>query len=457
VGRKQGEVNGGGMLMQHKKNFPLSLLALSCGIAMMSMSQPGRASGFQVPEQNVTGLALSNALVANPDSQAAISYNGAAMSFLEGSSLAVGLLAVKPDLKVDTGSGNISSDANNQLSVPSLTAHTVLNETWSIGIAVNAPFGLETEWPAGTFDAQYPLSVLNPNFPTQGLRYSQMSIIPTKSKLETVDFAPKVSYKLSDNFSLSGGLDYYWMKKVIFNGDINEGTPGSNPVANLEGDGHGVGFNLGLMFRQGDWSFGGSYHSKAKVAVDGKVTLPLGTLPPFMSNRVNADIELPWRLQLGVRNKTTDKLAIEFDVTRTGWSSFDKLVVDQDQYGVNIVTSTNLWDDANAYRLGVTYDFTPATQLRVGYTYDETPQAEQHFSPRIPDANRQLFSMGIGHTLANGWAIDAGYMYVKFDKRTINNTTTPVAGSETNGTSAVNGTYDSNVSLFGIGLTKRFM
>ncbi|MEJ2592795.1 MAG: porin [Candidatus Thiodiazotropha sp.] len=405
------------------------------------MSQSSQASGFAVPEQNVTGMALSNALVANPDSQAAIAYNGAAMSFQEGNSLAVGAVIVKPNLKVDTGAGDVDSDANNAVYIPSITAHTTLNEKWSLGIAVSAPFGLETEWPAGTYDAQYPIG----------------STIPTKSKLETVDFSPKVAYKLSDNVSLSGGLDYYWMKKVIFNGDINMGAPGSNPHADLEGDGRGIGFNLGLMFRQGDWSFGGNYHSKAKIPVKGDVSLPAGALPSFMSNKVHANLELPWRLQLGVRNKTTDKLAIEFDVTRTGWSSFDQLVVDQDQYDVNIVTSTNAWDDANAYRLGVTYDFTPATQLRVGYAYDETPQAEKHFSPRIPDANRQLFSMGIGHTLSNGWTIDAGYMFVKFDKRTVNNTTVPVAGSETNGTSAVNGTYDSSVNLFGVGVTKRFM
>ena len=93
--------------MQHKKNFPLTLLALSCGIAMLPVSQSSQASGFAVPEQNVAGMALSNALVANPDSQAAIAYNGAAMSFQEGSSLAVGAVIVKPNLKVDTGTGDI--------------------------------------------------------------------------------------------------------------------------------------------------------------------------------------------------------------------------------------------------------------------------------------------------------------------------------------------------------------
>ncbi|MCU7797586.1 MAG: outer membrane protein transport protein, partial [Candidatus Thiodiazotropha sp. (ex Myrtea spinifera)] len=127
------------------------------------------------------------------------------------------------------------------------------------------------------------------------------------------------------------------------------------------------------------------------------------------------------------------------------------------QYGVNIVTSDNNWDDANAYRLGATYDISQATQLRIGYTFDETPQDDAFFSPRIPDSDRQLFSFGLGHTLGNGWTIDAGYMYVKFDERTINSTTAAVAGQETNGTTAVNGTYDSSVHLFGLGVTKHFM
>ncbi|PUB89754.1 MAG: hypothetical protein DBP01_09570, partial [gamma proteobacterium symbiont of Ctena orbiculata] len=161
--------------------------------------------------------------------------------------------------------------------------------------SVNAPFGLETEWPAGTFDAQYPPG----------------TTIPTQSKLEIVAFSPSVAYKINENASLSGGVDYYWMREVIFNGDINAGMPGSNPAADLEGDGRGVGFNLGFMVDQGRWSFGGSYHSEANIPVEGTVELPAGALPSFLTNKVNADLKLPWRLQVGVRNQATDKLAIE--------------------------------------------------------------------------------------------------------------------------------------------------
>jgi long-chain fatty acid transport protein len=435
--------------MHDKKFFSRSLLSVTCGSLLITAHSTVQASGFAVPEMNIPGIALSNALVANPNVQAAIAYNPAAMSFHEGSSLAAGLLLVKPDLSVDTGSGSVDSDANDAVAIPSLTAHTTLTEVWSIGLAVSAPFGLETEWPAGTFDSQYPLDPTDP------------STIPTTSRLEIASFSPSVAYKISDNVSVAGGVDLYWMREVVFDGDLNFGMPGSNPAADLEGDGRGAGLNLALMVRQGNWTFGGSYHSEARIPIEGTIDLPAGSLPSFTSNRINAELNVPSRLQVGIHNQTTDKLAIEFDFTRTGWSSFDQLVVDQTQYGSNIVTSTNNWDDANAYRLGVTYDISQVTQLRAGYTFDETPQGDEFFSPRVPDADRQLFSMGIGHTLNNGWTIDAAYMYVKFDDRKLDIDSSFTHASpledETNGTSAVNGEYESSVHLFGMGITKRFM
>jgi long-chain fatty acid transport protein len=419
--------------------------ALTCAATLFTLNQNAQASGFAVPESNITGLALSNAMVANPDSLSAIAYNPAAMAFHQGSAVELGLLLVQPDLSVDTGSGTVDSKADDTVAIPTITAFAQLNETWSLGISVNAPFGLETEWPAGTFDTQYPLG----------------TTIPTQSRLEIIGFSPSIAYKINDKASLSGGVDYYWMREVVFNGDINTGTPGSNPAADLEGDGRGVGFNLGFMVDQGAWSFGASYHSEANIPVEGSVGLPAGALPSFLSNKVNAELKVPWRLQVGVRHEPMAKLAVEFDVTRTGWSSFDKLVVDQEQIDVNVVTSNNQWEDANAYRLGISYDFTQATQLRIGYSFDETPQDDKFFSPRIPDADRQLFSLGVGHTLSNGWTIDAGYMYVKFDDRSVDIDPSFVHAapneSETNGTSATNGDYESTVHLFGIGVKKGFM
>jgi long-chain fatty acid transport protein len=420
-------------------------LALTCGTILLPLNQAVHATGFAVPEFNVTGLALSNALVANPDSRSAVAYNPAAMAFHGGTNLELGLLLVKPNLSVDTGSGEIDSEADDIVTVPNITAFTQLNEYWSLGFSVNTPYGLESDWPAGTFDSQHPPG----------------GTMPTQSKLEIISFSPSVTYKLSDNASLAGGVDYYLMREVIFDGDINAGMPGSNPDTNLEGDGHGVGFNLGFMVDQDAWSFGASYHSEANIPVEGRVDLPPGALPSFLSTKIDAELKVPWRLQVGVRHKPMAKLAVEFDVTRTGWSSFDKLVASQSQLGTDIVTSVNKWNDVNAYRIGISYDFTQATQLRIGYTYDETPQDKKYFSPRIPDSDRHLFSLGLGHTLSNGWTFDAGYMFVKFDDRSLNADPSfvhaPPNENESNGTSAANGDYESTVHILGLGVKKNFM
>jgi long-chain fatty acid transport protein len=412
-------------------------LAIACGSTIL-VNSSAQASGFAIPEMNITGLGTSNALVANPDSLGAISYNPAAMSFHEGGHINLGTLLIQPDLAVDTGSGTTDSDANDLVVAPAISAHDQLNEDWALGIAINAPFGLETKWNTEVYGNQYPVG----------------SFMPTTTKLEIAAFSPSLAYKVNDQASLAFGVDYYWMKKVEFNSAMNDG--GNYPGFNLEGDGRSVGLNLGAMLVLDKWSFGASFHSVSKIKAKGTLDDEVGVLPSNSSDRVTATLELPWRFQIGARYQVMEKLGVEFDFTRTGWRTFDELVVKNEEYGSTIFTSKNYFENANAYRLGITYDFTPATQLRIGYSLDETPQTDEYFSPRIPDADRQLFSLGIGHSFADGWSVEVGYMYTQFDDRTIDSDKQAVASEELNGTTAVNGSYESSVQLFGMGITKTF-
>lgn len=425
--------------MHHKNKPQLAYIALTCGTALLMANSATQASGFAIPEMNIAGLSTCNALVANPETLGAIAYNPAAMAFHEGSAISLGTILIKPELAVDTGSGSVDSEGNDLIAIPAISAYDTLNENWGLGIAIYAPFGLETDWKAGTYSDQYPAG----------------SFMPTKTELEIAAFSPSASYKLSEQASLSAGIDYYWMKKVVFNSVLNDGS--SYPGFNLEGDGNSVGFNLGGLLVVDSWSFGASYHSSSKIKVKGKLDDEVGVVPSNLPDDVTAMLELPWRLQVGARYKATEKLGVEFDFARTGWNNFDTLEVKNEKYGSTIFTSVNKFDNANAYRLGVTYDYTQATQLRIGYTFGETPQKADSFSPRVPDSDRQLFSLGVGHTLSDGWTFDVGYMYVQFDERTVNNDKAPVAGEELNGTSAVNGTYDSSVHLLGLSVTKTFL
>jgi long-chain fatty acid transport protein len=318
------------------------------------------------------------------------------------------------------------------VAIPQLQISTSINDYISAGFGVTAPFGLSTDW-----DSTKP--VFNPALVAAGGH-------PTKSELEVVDLSPTIAFKLNDNFSLSVGADYYLVRSVVFD---------ANGVEN-SGDGADWGWNAGLLATNGTWSFGVSYHSETKVDIEGETTFPLGlAAPPTLpGTTVDAETELiiPWRLQVGLRYKATDALAVEFDVTRTGWESFDALTI---RNSIRNVVSNNNWKNANAYRLGVTYQATPKMQLRFGYTLDKTGQQDELFSPRIPDEDRQLFSIGAGYDMGDGWNLDLGYMYVKFDDRT-HVGTAYVPGQEANGSSAYNGDYEADVHLFGVGLSKTF-
>ncbi|UHD17165.1 OmpP1/FadL family transporter [Thiocapsa bogorovii] len=404
------------------------------------------AAGFSLPEVSTAGIGLANALVANPEETGAFAYNPAAMGFHDGSSVALGGILIGPNFSVRTDSGQHDSQGADWTAAPMIQAALRVNEDWRIGLGITAPFGLETRWEDGTFPAlsgtvRIPVPPpLDPNVPRGQ---------PTASKLEILDFSPTVAYRVNDNLSLSGGLDIYWVKNAQLD----------STAGRLSGDGADVGFNLSALYRYEAWSFGAAFRSSATVGLEGdyrplsRTLVAIGRLPPAQSAEV--DVDLPWRLQLGVRYAVTEALAVEFDWTRTGWSSFSKLEVEGTGTGETIFTDTNDWNDSNAYRLGVTYQIRPDTQLRFGYSYDETGQEDAHFSARVPDNDRHLFGIGVAHLFGDGLSIELGYMYVKANDRTINSST-PYRGGGVNGTDAIDGDYEMDAHLIGLEIVKVF-
>jgi long-chain fatty acid transport protein len=406
------------------------------GIA--AASPAALASGFAVPEMNAAGAALSNALVANPREIGAIAYNPAAMGFHDGHSLSGGAMLLFPDLKVSTATGSHDSDGDDLVLIPEIQGMFSVNERLRLGLGVGVPFGLETKWNVGTFP-----QLSSPIGPLPNGAYLPPGIFhPTHSKLELVNVTPTVAYRVTDELSLSAGADYYDARKLLFN----------TGVVTIRGDGTGWGWNLGALFSSGDWSFGVSYRSKVDIDLDGSFTVRGAP-----SLDADAELNLPSRLQAGVRYAVSEKLALEFDFTRTGWSTFDQVVVTSKATGAPLTTSVNNWKDTNAYRFGLTYDLTPQTQLRLGYSYDKDAQPEEFFSARVPDEDRQLFSIGMAHGFGDGWQVEGSYMYVLFDDHDYRSNVpfNPLSG-DPNGTSAVNGDYESTVHIVGVNLSKTF-
>ncbi|MCB1722852.1 MAG: porin [Gammaproteobacteria bacterium] len=404
------------------------------GVALAILASRGAmASGFNVPEISIAGTGTSNALVANHKLLGAIPYNPSLSAFHGGTTIAGGINIVHAESEVTPAIGTHAEfQGDDDVPIPNLQITHQLANGLTLGFGVNAPFGLSTNYPLGTFGV---LAAVDPAGPVLGPGALQ----PTESKVEIVDVAPTLAFRLGENSAVAIGANYYWAREIVF--DTQE-------IKN-NGDGSGWGWNISASHVAGPWSFGGSFHSQAKVEIEGTSVIGLAGSAP-----ATADLTVPWRAQIGARYQVNQQLAVEADISRIGWSSFDTLRINN---AISPIVSTNNWDDTNAYRLGATYDLDSMTQLRFGYTRDFSGSDDDRYSARTADSDRHLFSIGVGHKIAKDMQLEAAYMYVKFDDRTLNSATPfGTYGSDANGTSAYNGTYETTVHILGIGLSKSF-
>ena len=406
------------MVFHRHRPSSLAVAALLCAF------HNANASGFSIPEISIAGLGTSNALTANYEMLGAVPYNPSLAAFHSGTTLSGGLTLVHADAQVTTAAPNAVTTANFQgkdnVYIPNLSLTHRINDQLTLAFNTTVPLGLSTNYPVNTF------SSLGANS-------------PTKSQVEVVDFSPSLSFKIDTATAVAVGIDYYRVRKVAFD----------TVALQNKGDGDAWGWNVSASHITGPWSLGASFRSHAQANISGSTTL-LGTV----FGGTTTELDIPWRTQIGARYEVNPDLALEADISRTGWSSFDKLTVVTTS-GAGTITSNNRWKDSNAYRLGGTYKVSGDTELRFGYTLDKTGMPDAFFSARVGDADRHLFSIGLERQLGDGLAVEAGYMLVKFQDRTHSAAGFTLPG-EPNGSLTYNGKYKTTVQLFGVGLGKRF-
>lgn len=412
-----------------------SALVVAMGIGFISNAN---AAGFRIPEISTVGTGTSNALVANDTETGALAYNPAAMSFHKGKALNAGIININYDLEVTpAGASKTDTVGEDTFYVPNVFFMAEGNNGKSFGLAINAPFGLETGYKAGTFPVFGALSA-------DGLE-------PSLSRIKMVNVSPNLAFKLDDTSSISFGVDYFNVKELVFN----------SQAAFISGSGRDFGFNLGYLKKAGDWNFGLSYHSSVTVDLKGSVDIS-GLNPAVPAMAAFAEIEFPDLLQVGASYKVNDALTVELDVERTGWSSFGKIEVNNSA-GQTLLTTVNNWEDTTGYKLGVIYQLNPKTKLLFGYATDETPQTDDYFSARVPDNDRKLLSLGFTYDISKNVTIEGSYMNVDIDTRDVTSTDsyglqlfTDPTDTDPNGTDAYNGEYEAGADVFAFGVSMKF-
>jgi len=402
---------------------------LAAGLILAGCTHLAHAAGFALIEQNASGLgnAYAGAAAVAQDAST-IFFNPAGMTMLPDRQLVMAGHLIKPKAEFAgegefTASGtpvpgNQGGDAGSWALVPNAYFAFRLTPDVHLGVGLNSPFGLKTEYD-----------------PDWVGRYQAI-----KSEVKTININPSIAYKVSDTLSLGAGLNIQWVEALLTH---RQPLPAPVPLVTIKGDDYGWGYNLGALWQATPATrIGLSYRSEVDYTLEGTSSTSDPMVAP-LNGPVTAEITLPDSASLSLFHKLSPQWDLLADLTWTGWSDFDDLPI---QGTVNKTTPEN-WKNILRYSLGATWHMSEKLSLRGGVAYDEAPVSDTYRTPRIPDGARTWIAVGGQYRLTSRSVLDFGYAHLFVND--------PGLQSNDNGTT-LNGKYDSQVDILSAQFTHSF-
>jgi long-chain fatty acid transport protein len=135
------------------------------------------------------------------------------------------------------------------------------------------------------------------------------------------------------------------------------------------------------------------------------------------------------------------------DAQLTGWSSLQSVDIHRTD-GSTLGFEAFNWKDTWFYSVGGEWDMSDALTFRAGVGFDETPTKDQYRTPRLPDNDRTVYTLGLTWNASPNFSVDAAYMRVQIDDPSV--ATTSSSGSH------LVGDFTGHADLFGVSAQYRF-
>jgi len=416
-------------------------LALGAGQAF------GAAFGLQTQNASGLGHAYAGGAAAAED-VSTIFYNPAGLVRLQKTEVVGSFNLICPEAKFQNNAskaaenaplGGTGGDAGSCAVVPNLYVGVPFADKWSFGLGINAPYGLMTEYDSdwlGRFQA-------------------------IKSKLETINVNPVLSWEPTKNFTVGGGVSWQRLKAEITK-DGSYGTAfaaqvpgfvlagkitpaegatlagsayGLQSAVKITGDDDSWGWNVGVLWQVTPQTrIGAAYRSPIKYTASGtiEITNPtaanLGPLPPTLapygaaivgglnasptlaSGPITASIKMPETANLSIFSEINKDWDVMADLQYTGWSTIQQFQVVRD---TGAVAGGYTWNFRNTWRVsaGVNYKYSDKWVFRGGVAYDQTPTNDTDRTPGLPDNNRTWLAFGVHTNWTENWEFDIAYAH----------------------------------------------
>ena len=411
-------------------------------------------SGFSIYEHGARATAMGGAFIAQADDPSAIFYNPAGITSLKGTQFGLGVTIIMPAFDFTGPSpSTVKTDAEKlTFYPPHLYITHQFNEQWSAGFGIYSLFGLASEW-----EDKWVGRELN-----------------TETELTTIFFNPVVAFKPVESLSIALGVSLVY-GNVVMQSDVLA-LPNTLPGiaehvyvgSKLDGSTTAFGFNAAVQYMATEQlTLGFHYRHNVKLEIDdGEATfdIPSTGIPDYDNglkanfptpNTGKSEIELPNMIGLGISYDFTENFTAEFDWMQLGWSSYDVLTIEFDQAvgGEKTHSDEKKYEDSYSLRLGLEYRINESWAIRGGYLRDNNAVPDAYVEPTLPEAKRDLISLGFGWKNEN-FTVDGFFLILLQEDREITNSEKyyDVTAYAPQLAKPFNGTYTGGANLFGITL-----
>jgi long-chain fatty acid transport protein len=391
------------------------------------------AGGYGLNEQGASASGVANAgAVANPENASTIYFNPAGMTELEGTQVSFGaaVLDITGDFEGsavrDNGtpvSGNDGGDFVPTAVVPNLYMTHQLNDTVSVGLGINAPYGLSADY--------------NDDFVGR--------FFADETDLQVLSFSPAVAFASNNGLSIGASINLLYGEGTLskFQDNRSLGLPQDGHFE-VEGDDLAVNYTVGIQFQPVESTrLGMVFRTRTELELEGDARLTnapvFGPTGPTGQTRTLTEktvvpLEIPDQLSFGVSHRLVDTVTLLASATWTKWSRFESLDVRSDQSDAGTPNETisflgenkfgepgvighvpEKWKDTWSAAVGVSWQATPAVALKAGYAFDASPVTDRYRTARVPSSDRQWLTLGGQYAhLRSGWTVDlaAGYLII---------------------------------------------
>jgi long-chain fatty acid transport protein len=437
-------------------------LGVSAALISLLLPHSALASGFLDSIQSATDASVSSAgSTAIAEDAATVYYNPAGMALLDRPQILAASGIIFPSSRfTNAGSTDVmgaavrgSSATKDQVfPAPSLFATAPISDRIHIGLGIFVPFGQVEKYDDAWVG-----------------RYQLQSI-----SLKTIDIDPTIAYRVSDSFSVGGGIDIQYAHLVRKNA-IDFGSlcflvigPGACPGLGLlpqgadgrltaDVDDWSVGYNISALYQPTPGTHVGiNYRSAVRHDFSGiaRFDVPATAAPltaggsVFQNTSAHSTITFPDVIAAGLSQKIDDHLTALIDVDWTLWSHLKKLTLDFGNALQPTQTQPLNWHDTVRVAVGGIYRVMDNADLRAGVSFDQSPVPSAFRSADLPDSDRLTLSVGLTYRFDARLSTTVSYSYDRYAAAPVN-LSLPAAGT-------LRGTFHRASSALGLQASAQF-